>query len=177
MSDSLWPHGLQHARIPCLSLCSRVYGQATIANSSVQFSHSVLSDSLWPHGLQHARIPCPSLYLRICSNSCPLSQWYHPTISSPVTQFSSYPEPFPASESFPRSWLFASDSQSIGTSASVSVLSMNVQGWFPLGYLVWTPCFPGDSQDSSPIPQFKSINSSVLSLLYCPARISIHDYW
>ena len=95
------------------------------------FSHSVMSNSLWPHELQHARLPCPSPTPGVCSNSCPLIQWCHPTISSSVVPFSSYPQSFPASGSFPMSWLFASGGQSIG--ASASVLPMNIQGWFPLG--------------------------------------------
>ena len=100
---------------------------------SVQFSHSVMSDSLWPHGLQHARPPCPSLSLRACSNSCPLSWWCHPTISSSVVPFSSCLLSFPASGSFPMSRLFMSGSQSIGASASAAVLPVNIQDWFPLG--------------------------------------------
>ena len=89
-----------------------------------------MSNSLLSHGLQHVRFPCPSLSLQVCSNSCPLSQWCHPTISSSVTAFSSCPQFFPASGSFPVSWLFASGGQSIG--AWTSVLPMNIQGWFPL---------------------------------------------
>ena len=85
------------------------------------FSHSVMSDSLWPHGLQHARLPCPSLSPRIGSNSCPLSQWCHPTISSSVVPFSSCLQSFPASGSFPMSQFFESSGQSIGVSASASV--------------------------------------------------------
>ena len=99
--------------------------------SSVQFSHSVMSDSLRPHGLQHARIPCPSPTPRACPNSCPLSRWCHPTISSSVVSFSSCLQSFPASGSFPMSQYFISGGQSIGTEASV--LPMNVQDWFPLG--------------------------------------------
>ena len=94
------------------------------------FSCSVMSDSLWPYGLQHTRLPCPSLSPRVCSNSCSLSRWCHPTISSSVTHFSCH-QSFPASGSFPVSWLFASGSQSNG--ASASVLTMNIQGWFPSG--------------------------------------------
>ena len=97
--------------------------------SSVQFSHSVVSDSLWPPGLQHTMIPCLSLTPRACSNSCPSS----PTISSSVVPFSSCLQSFPASGSFLRSQFFASGGQSIGASASVSVLPMNIQDWFPLG--------------------------------------------
>ena len=95
------------------------------------FSLSVVSDSLWPPGLQHTRLPCPSLSPGVCSNSCPLSQWCHPTISSSVPPFSICPQSFPASGSFPMSGLFASGGQSIGISASSSVLPMNIQGWFP----------------------------------------------
>ena len=86
--------------------------------SSVQFSRSVVSDSLWPHGLQHARLPCPSATPGIHPNSCPLSRWCHPTISSSVIPFSPCPQSFPASGCFPMSQLFASGSQSIGVSAS-----------------------------------------------------------
>ena len=103
---------------------------------SVQFSRSVMSEYLWPHGLQHARLPCPSPDPRVYSNSCPLSQWCHPTISSSVIPFSSCLQSFPASGSFPvsqKAWFFASGGQSIGASASASVLPMNIQDWFPLG--------------------------------------------
>ena len=92
-----------------------------------------MSDSLQPHGVQHARFPCPSQSPGVCSNSCALSQWYHPTFSSSVTPFFSCPQSFPASGSFPMSWLFPSGGQSIG--ASASVLPMNIQGWFPLGLI------------------------------------------
>ena len=96
------------------------------------FSHSDMSDWLWPLGLQHARLPCPSLSLRVYSNSHPLSQWCHPTISSPVIPFSSCLQSFPASGSFPVSWLFTSCGH-IGV--SVSVLLRNIQGWFPFGLI------------------------------------------
>ena len=89
--------------------------------------------TLWPHGLQHARLPCPSLSPRVCPNSCPLSQRCHPVISFSLTHFSSCPQSFPASGSFPVSQLFASGGQSIGASASASVLSMTIQYWFFLG--------------------------------------------
>ena len=92
-----------------------------------------MSNSLRPHGLQHARLPCPSLSPRVSSNSCPLSQWCHPTISSSVVPFSSCLQSLPASGSFPMSRLFTSGGQSIGVSASASGLPMNIQGWFPLG--------------------------------------------
>ena len=98
------------------------------------FSHSVTSDSLQPHGLQHARLLCPSPTPRTYSVSCPLSQWCHPTISSSVIPFSSCLQSFPASASFLMSQFFASGGQSIGASAIASVLPMNIQGWFPLGW-------------------------------------------
>ena len=100
---------------------------------SVQFSPSVLSDSLRPHGLQHTRLSCPSPTPKARSNSCPLSQWCHPAISSSVVPFSSCLQSFPASGSFPRSQFFTSGGQSIGVAASASVLPMNIQDWFPLG--------------------------------------------
>ena len=96
------------------------------------FSHQVMSNSLRPHELQHTRLPCPSLSPTVCSNSCPLSWWYHPIISSSVVPFSC-PQSFLASGSFPISLLFISDGQSIGASASASVLPVNIQGLFPLG--------------------------------------------
>ena len=105
--------------------------------SSVQFSHSVVSDSLRPHGLQHARLPCPSPTPGVYSNSCPLSEWCHPTISSSVIPLSSHLQSSPASGSFQISQLFASGSQSIGVSASASVLPVNIQDWFPLGWTGW----------------------------------------
>ena len=97
------------------------------------FSRSLVSNSLWPHGLQHARPPCPSPTPRVYSNSCPLSQWCHPTISSSAVPFSSCPQSFPASGSFPVSQLFASGGQSTGVLDSASVLSMRSQCWSPLG--------------------------------------------
>ena len=106
-------------------------------HTSVQFSRSVMSDSLWPHGLQHVRLPYPSPTHEACSNSCPTSQWWHPTISSSVIPFSSYLQSCLASGSFSRSQFFASGGQSIGVSASASVLPMNIQNWFPLGWTNW----------------------------------------
>ena len=105
--------------------------------SSDQFSHSVVSDSLWPHELQHARPPCPSPTPRVYSNPCPLSRWCHPTISSSVVPFSSCSQSLPASGSFQMSQLFAWDGQSIGVSASASVLPMNTRDWSPLGWTGW----------------------------------------
>ena len=119
-----------------------------------------MSYSLRPHELQHTRFPCPSLSPRVCSNSCSLSHWCHLTISS------SCPQPEPASGSFPKSWFFTSGSQSIGASASASVLTMNIQSWFPLGL---TGCISLLSKElSMGAPQFESMNSLVLSLLYGP---------
>ena len=105
--------------------------------SSVQFSHSVMSGSLRPHGLQHTRLPCPSPTPQACSNSCPSSQWCHPTISFAVVPSSSHLQSLPESRAFPMSRLFPSGGQSIGTSASASVLPMNIQDWFPLGLTGW----------------------------------------
>ena len=102
--------------------------------SSVQFSCSVVSNSLRPHGLQHTRLPCPSPTPGVCTNSCPSSRWCHSTISSSVVPFSSRLQSFPASESFQMSLFFAPGGQSIGVSASTTVLPMNIQDWFPLGW-------------------------------------------
>ena len=102
-----------------------------------QFSQSVVPDSLQPHELQHTRPPCSSPTPRVYSNSCPLCWWCHPTISSSVVAFSSCPQSLPASGSFQMSQLFASGGQSIRVSASTSVLPMNIQGWFPLGWTGW----------------------------------------
>ena len=139
-----------------------------------QFSCSLMSDSLWLHRLNHSRILCPSPTPRACSNSCASSWWCHPTISSSVIPFSSYLQSFPASGSFLMSQFFASGGQSIGVSASTSVFPMNIQDWFPLGL---TSLISLQSQESSPTPQFKSINSSVLSFLHSPTLASIHDHW
>ena len=133
--------------------------------SSAQFSHLVMSDSLQPHILQHARPPCPAPTPGVYSDSCPLSWWCHPTISSSVVPFSSHLQSFPASGSFQTSQLFASGGQSIGVSVSASVLPMNTHDSFPL---VRIGCSPRDCQESAPTPQFISINSSVLSFLYSP---------
>ena len=105
----------------------------TVFISLVCFSCSVMSNSLWPHGLYYTMLPCLSPTPRTSSNSCPLSQWCHPTELSSVVPFSSCLQSFPISGPFPRSQFFASDGQSIGVSASASVLPMNIQDWFPLG--------------------------------------------
>ena len=110
----------------------------TVFAYSAQFSRSVVSNSLWPHELQHARPPCPSPTPGVHSDSCPSSWWCHPAISSSVVPFSSCPQSLPVSESFPMSQLFAWDGKSTGVSALASVLPMNTQDWFPLGWTGWT---------------------------------------
>ena len=133
--------------------------------------------ALWLHGLQHSSLPCPSPSPRACSNTCLLSRWCHPTIPSSVIPLFLCLQSFPVSGSLLRSQLFASGGQSIRISGSASVFPMNIQDWFPLGLTAGSPCSPRDSQESLPTPQFKSINSLVLSFLYCPTVTSIHDYW
>ena len=144
--------------------------------SSVQFSHSVISDSLRPHESQHARPPCPSPTPGVHSDSCPSSWWCHPAISSSVIPLSSCPQSLPASEFFPMSQLFAWGGQSTGISALSSFLLKKSQGWSLQNGLVGSPCSPRYSQESSPTPQFKSINCSALSLLHSPILTSIHDH-
>ena len=141
-----------------------------------RFSCSVASDSMWPHGLQHTRLPCPSPTPGADSNSSPWSQRCHPTISSSIVPFSSCLQSFPESGCFPMSQFFTSGGQSIGVSASASVLPMNIQDWSPLGWTGWISSSPRDSQESSPTPQFKSINSSALSSLYSPTLTPILYY-
>ena len=123
------------------------------------------------------QVLCPPLSSRVCANSCPLSQWCYLTISSPVTPFFACPQSFPGSGSFPVSQLFASGGQSIGASAPALVLPKNIQDWFSLVLTGWISLQSKDSQESSPAPQFESINSWVLSLLYGPTCTSICDYW
>ena len=147
------------------------------ANLSVQFSHSVVSNYLRPHGLQHSRLRCPSLTPRDCSNSCPLSWWCHPTISSSVVPYSSCLQSFPASGSFPMSQFFASSGQSMGISASASVLLMNIQGWFPFGL---TGLISLLSTELSRVLSSTTIWKHQLSALrlFCgPTLTSLHDYW
>ena len=154
-----------------------LYALSYQGSPSLQFSRWVMSNSLQPHGLKHARLPCPSPTPGAYTNSCPLSWWCHPTMSSSVISFSSNLQSFPASESFPMSQFFASGGQSIRVSASTLVLPMNIQDWFPLG---WTGLFSLKSKGLSRVfstPQFKSINSSALSFPYGPTLTSIHDYW
>ena len=144
--------------------------------SSAQFSQSVMPDSLRLHGLQHARPPCPSPTPGVYSSSCPLSRWCHPTISSSVVPFSSCLQSFPASGSFQMSQLFASGGQSIGVSAWASVLPVNIQDWFPLG---WTGWISLQSKGLSSLLQHHSSKGSIIwcSVLYSPTLTSIHDYW
>ena len=136
-----------------------------------------MSDSLQPHGLQHAWPPCPSPTPRVYPNSCLSSQWCQPTISSSVVPFSSCLQSFPASWSFQMSQLCASDGQSIGVSASASVLPMNIQEWSPLGWTGWISLQSKGVSRVFSTPQFKSTNSLVLSFLHSPTLTSIHDPW
>ena len=161
-------------------LCA-LYSSRYLEYSSVQFSSVAqlclsLCDPMNRSTSQSQ--PCPSPTPGVHPNSCPSSRWCHPAISSSVVPFSSCPQSLPASRSFPMSQLFAWGGQSIGVSASASVLPMNTQDWSPLGDgLVGSPCSPRDSQESFPTPQFKSINFLVLSFLHSPNLTSIHDHW
>ena len=132
-----------------------------------------MSSSLWPHGLQHTRLPCPSPIPRVCSNSCPLSWWCHPTISFSVAPFSSWLQSSPASGIFTNESALCIRWPKVG--ALASVLPVTIKGWFALGSTGWFACSLRSSQESSPAPQFESINSSVFSLLYIQS--SVHDYW
>ena len=150
--------------------------QDVYSMTSVQFSCSVMSDSLWSHGLQHARILCPSPTPGAGSNSCPLSQWCHPTNSSSVVPFSCL-QSFPASGSFPMSQLFASCGQSIGIAASASVLPMNIQEWFPLG---WTGWISLQSKELSKVFSNNSVQKHQFFSSQLPLYLtltSIHIYW
>ena len=149
---------------------------STFRFSSVQFSCSVVSNSLQPHESQHSRPPCPSPTPGACSNSCPLSQWCHPTISSSVIPFSSCLQSFPASRSFQMSQRFTSGGQSIGVSVSVSVLPMNTQDWSPLG---WTGWISLQSKGLSRVFSNTTVQKQQffgLSFLYSPTLTSIHDH-
>ena len=118
-------------------LPSDILPNSRTSATSVQFSHSVVSDSLWPHGLQHIRPPCPSPTPGVYPDSCPLSWWCHPTISSSVIPFFSCLQSFPESGSFQMSQLFSSGGQRTGVSALASVLPMNIQDWFLLEWTGW----------------------------------------
>ena len=144
--------------------------------SSVHFSHSVLSDSLWPHEPQHTRPPCPSPTPGVYPNSCLLNRWCHLTIPSSVVPFSSCPQSFPASGS--SKWV--SPPHQVAKILEFQLQHESFQ-WTPRtdllkNGLVGSPCSPRDSQEFSPTPQFKSISSSVLSLLHSPTLTSIHDH-
>ena len=170
LQEVLWKAVLIYPRKVSRNMC------CSLASKN-QISRSVVSDSLQPHGCQHTGLSCPSLSPGVCFNSCPLSQWCHPTISSSVSPFTSCLQSFPASRSFLMSQLFASGGQSIGVSASTSVLPKNIQDWFPLGWIGWISLQPRDSQESSPTPQLKSINALAFNFLYGPTLTSILDYW
>ena len=138
-----------------------------------QFSCSVMSDSLQPHGLQHTRLSCPSSTPGDYSNSCPSSRWCHPTISFSVISFSSCLQSFPASGSFQMSQFFASGGQSIGVSTSTSVLSMNTQDLFPLGWTGWI-----SSQSKGLSRVLSTVQKHQCSaFFYSPTFTSIHDHW
>ena len=135
------------------------------------FCRSVLSNSLLLYWRQHTGLPCPSPSPGACSNSCPLSQWWHPTILSSVIPFFSFLQSFSASGSFPRSVLFTSGDQSIGASASASALPMTIQGWFPVGLTGLILLSKGLSR------VFSSSTSLKRSVLWYSAITSIHKYW
>ena len=139
------------------------------------FSCPVVSDfvTLWTAACQASLSLTIS---QICPSSCPLHGWCHPPISSFDAPFSC-PQSFPTSGTFPMSLLFASHDQNTGVSTSASVFPMNIQDWFPLGWTSWISLCPRDSQESSPTPQLKSINSLALSFLHSPTLTSIHDHW
>ena len=134
-----------------------------------------MSDSLRPHESQHARPPCPPASPGVHSNSYPLSRWCHPAISSSVIPFSSCSQSLPASGSFPMNQLFTWGSQSTGVSALASFLPKNTQGWSPSEWTGWISLQSKGLSRVFPTPQFKSINSSVLSLLHSPTLTSIHN--
>ena len=139
-----------------------------------------MPDSLRPHGLQHATLPCPSPTPGAFSNSCPLSQWCHPTISFSVISFSSCLQSFPASQSFSMSQLFISGGQSIRASASTSVLPMNIQGWFPLGLTDWISLqskWLSRVFSNTTVWRHWFFRKKALILFHCPALTSVYEYW
>ena len=144
----------------CLNIWTVPLRSFSVQFSSVQFSHSVVYDSLLPHELQHARPPCPSPTPGVHPNSCALSRWCHPDISSSVVPFASCRQSLPASESFPMSQLFAWGGQSTGVSASASVLLMNTQDWSPLGWTGWI-----------------SLQSKGLSRVFSNATVQKHQFF
>ena len=173
------PHMWFHLVLACLSQiwhwdCNTHFiDKETVfleAAESIHIAKSCPSDSGQPQGLQHTRLSSPSLALRFCSNSCPLSQRCYLNIASSAAPFSFGLQPFPASRSFPMNWLFTSGGQSIGASASASVLPMNIQDWFSLGWTDLISLCPRSSEEYSPASKFKSIDSSVFSLFYGPTQ-------
>ena len=151
-------------------------GKAWLKFQFFQFSRSVMPDSLWPHGLEHARLPYWSQTPRACLNSYLLHWWCHLVISSSVIPFSSCLQSFPASGSFQMSQFFMSGNQSIGASASASVLPINIQGWFPLGWTGWiSPQSKGLSRVFSNTTVQK--HQFFSAQLYSATLTSIHDYW
>ena len=175
------------ARRSCLISCTHLFILFTVEwvwdsqfsqGSVSQFRHSVMSDSLQSHGLQHTRLPCPSPTPWVYSNSCPLSRRFHPTISSLVVPFSSCPQSFPASGSFPMSQFFASGGQSIGVSASAISPSNEYSGLISFR-MDWLDLHAVQGTLKSLLQHHssKSISSSTLSFLYGPALTSIHHYW
>ena len=145
---------------------------------STQFSRSVMSDSWRPHGLQHAMLPCPSPTPRVCSNLCPSSQQCHPTISSSVVHFSSCHQYFPTSRSFPISQFFSISGQSIGVSASASVIPMNIQNWFLLGMIgLISLQSKGLSRAFFNTAVQKDLFFSAQLVPYSSPLTSIHEYW
>ena len=146
-------------------------------DESPLFSRSVVSDSLRPHGLQHTRLPCPLPTPTAYSNSCPLSLWCHPTIASSVVPFCSHLQSFPASRSFQMTQFFASGGSKYWSFSFTSVLPMNIQDWFPLGFTGLLSLQSKGLWRVFSKTTVKSINSSALRFLYGPILISIHDYW
>ena len=136
-----------------------------------------MSNSFRPHGLWHIWLPCPSLTSGGYSNSCPLSQWYHPNISSSVIPFFSCPQYLPASGSFPMSWLFGSGGQSIGDSVLAWVLPVNSQDWFPSGLIGLISVLSMELSRVFSRTTTQKYHFLVLYLLYWPALTSVHDYW
>ena len=157
-------------------LRSFFWGNSSIQGFSVQFSRSVVSNSVTRES-QHARPPCPSPTPGVYSNSCAWSRWCHPAISSSAVPFSSGPQSLPASGSFPMSQLFAWGGQSIGVSASTSVLPMNTQDWSPLGWTDWISLQTKGLSRVFSNTTVQSINFSALSFLHSPTLTSIHDHW
>ena len=173
-----WKLTLTHNTYISVHLCVSTHRYTCIhTRSSIQFSHLVVPTLYDPMDYSMPGLPAHRQLPEFTQTHVHwIGNVIQPSLS--VIPFFSCLQSFPASGSFQMSQLIASGGQSIGVSASTSVLPKNIQNWSPLGWTVWiSPCSPRDSQESSPIPQFKSINSSVLSFLYSPSLTSIHDYW